>query len=301
MKKIFFLAALALTVMSCTNNASEFLTPEAAQPDPTTVTLTFTPYEMEAMTRAGVECSSVLPTRKRAATRAAVADFANKLDLWLFDGDTPLQSVQQESTQPGFATLSLTLDKRKTYTLIAVAHKSSAGHATLQDGIISWPNDKISQTFFYTHTFTPADVTTLDCQMQRIVGQFRLETTDPLPADAATATIAVAETFTRWSTTVNSGTAPANRTVTFSTLSTTADGTLSLSAYVISTADAPTPHAITVTFLTADGQPLQQRTFPDVPIRNGYRTTYRGQFFTDAPFTSTFTVDDWQDYDVTEF
>ena len=115
------------------------------------------------------------------------------------------------------------------------------------------------------------------------------------------ATITVPQTFTAWSTTQNAATTPKERTVNFSSLSTAADGTVSLSAYLLSTSEAPTSHTVTVTFLTADGQPVQQRTFEDVPIRNGYRTTFRGNFFVDAPTTMTFTVDDWQDYDVTEF
>ncbi|MBQ9646102.1 MAG: hypothetical protein IJV24_07080 [Prevotella sp.] len=282
MKKMILLATMAAVMTACTNDAGEYLTTET--PQPTEVTLTFSPYEMEAMTRA-----------------QAVSDFANKLDLWLYSDGTLQQQIQQEADQPGFGTLALTLDKRLTYTLYAVAHKSSGGHATLQDGIIAWPSDKISQTFFYTRTFSPADVTTLSCQMDRIVALFRLETTDPLPADATRATIDVPQSFTAWSTAALAAIAPKDRTVTFSTLAPAQDGTVVLSAYLLSTADAPTPHTVTVTFQDAAGQPVQQRTFHDVPLRNGYRTTYRGAFFTDAPFTSTFTVDAWQDYDVTEF
>ena len=285
MKKYFLLAAVALFAASCTSD-NDMLQDESAvnNPDPTTVTLTFSPYDIEAMT-----------------TRAAVADFANKLDLWLYEGTTLLQTIQQESSQTGFGTLSLTLDKRKTYTIHAVAHKCSAGHATLADGIITWPNDKITQSFYYTQTFSPADVTALDCQMQRIVGQFRLETTDQPPADAARVTIDVPQTFTAWSTTANAAATPKDRTVNFSTVTPTSTGTVTLSCYLISTAAAPTTHTVTVTFYDTDDQPLQQRTFEDVPIRNGYRTTYAGLFFKDQAFTATFTVDDWQDYDPVEF
>lgn len=45
--------------------------------DPQEVTLTFSPYDQEAMTRASVERSSVLPARG-----------ATRLDVWLYqDGE----------------------------------------------------------------------------------------------------------------------------------------------------------------------------------------------------------------------
>ena len=299
MKKYFFLAAMAACIMSCSNGASEYLT--GTEPtEPTTVTLTFSPYDMEAMTTR----AAVVPVGSPAGagtTRAAVADFANKLDIWLYEGSTLLQTVQQESSQTGFATLSLILDKRKTYTLHAVAHKSSSGHATLADGLISWSNDKITQSFYYTQTFTPAETTTLNCLMTRIVGQFRLETTDHLPSEATRATIDVPQTFTAWSTATNAAATPKDRTVNFSTVSPNQDGTVTLSCYLISTASSPTNHTLTVTFYDNSDQQVQQRIFEDVPIRNGYKTCYRGSFFIDTPMSISFTTDDWQEYDAVEF
>ena len=58
---------------------------------------------------------------------------------------------------------------------------------------------------------------------------------------------------------------------------------------------------ITVTAYDASDQPLQSRTFADVPIRNGYVTTYQGTFFIDSPMTASFTVADWQEYDAVTF
>lgn len=137
--------------------------------------------------------------------------------------------------------------------------------------------------------------------MTRIVGQFRLETTDQLPAEATRATIDVPQTFTAWSAATNAAATPKDRTVNFSSVSPNTDGTVTLSCYLISTASSPTNHTLTVTFYDADSQPVQERIFADVPIRNGYKTCYRGSFFIDTPMSMTFTTDDWQEYDVTEF
>ena len=158
----------------------------------------------------------------------------------------------------------------------------------------------MTHSMFYTQTFTPAETTTLSCLMQRIVAQFRLETTDAVPTEADRITIAVDQAPAAWNVS-GYGMNPRDYTATYQGYNLNQDGSVTLSAFVIATDDESAIHTITVTAYDTAGQPLQQRTFEDVPLRNGYRTTYRGAFFTDAAFTSTFTVADWQEFDTVEF
>ena len=78
--------ALAMVVVvaaltACTNDgAGEVLNNETAE-----VLMTFSPYEVEPM------------------MRAAVADYATRLDVWIYDGETEVQAVHQQSTDEGFA------------------------------------------------------------------------------------------------------------------------------------------------------------------------------------------------------
>ena len=96
------------------------------------------------------------------------------------------------------------------------------------------------------------------------------------------------------------GTQLANHTHTISITSTAQDGTVALNVFAI-VSETQTLHTVTVTGLNADnGVVLSPRTFADVPLRNGYRTTYRGAL-RDASATATFTVDDWNEYDVVNF
>ena len=55
-----------------------------------------------------------------------------------------------------------------------------------------------------------------------------------------------------------------------------------------------------VTLYDGNDGVLMTRTFSAVPIRNGYKTTYRGQLFTGG-VTAAFTVGDWSEYEVVEF
>ncbi len=273
-KSLIYLAVMALATTTCTSeDASEVMNHET-----TDMRLVFMPYDVEPM------------------TRAAVADYATRLDVWIYEGDTEVQAVHQQSTDDDFASLSVTLEKSKTYTVYAVAHKA-AGVATLTNGVVAWPDDKVTHSFWYTATFSPATTTTLNCLMERIVGNFRLIITDEVPDGVTRMTVSMGLSLTRWDI-AGYGVNPQERVSTFTPA---AGSTPTLSAFVIADGDDPVIYSITVTAYDGENAVIQQRTFSDVPIRAGYRTTYTGGFFTDAAVTMSFTVNDWIDYDTFVF
>lgn len=289
MKTIYPTALLvaALAFSSCSNEEetsnlqSQFFN---LQPQTTQVTLTFSPYEMSAM------------AKTRAVT--SIATLVTRLDVWLYESGSEVTAIHQSSTDDGFGSVAVTLDKTKTYTLYAVGHKAT-GAATLADGIISFPDDKVTHSMYYTTTFTPSETTSLSCLMNRIVSMFSFNTTDAVPEDATKMQITMNGVYDRWS--VTSGAAhQLDRTVTFENFSTRNDGTVTFNLYAIVT-DAQTLHDVTVTALTSSDAVVQTRTFTDVPLRNGYKTTYQGVYFTDTETTATFTVADWNEYDVVNF
>ena len=186
------------------------------------------------------------------------------------------------------------MNKTKTYTLYAVAHRC-ADDATLADGVISFPDDKVTHSFYYTTTFTPSEVSNLACAMQRIVAQFRLEITDDIPDDVVKMQFTIANVFDRWNI-GSGGTHQLDRTSSINY-----NGTSSIfNVYAIVT-DVSTTHDITVVALNENDQPVQSRLFSAVPLRNGYKTTYQGTFFVDSPLSMTFTASDWNAYDTVEF
>ena len=268
---LLMVAIAALT--ACTNDgASEVLNDETAE-----VRMTFAPYEVEPI------------------TRAAVADYATRLDVWLYEGGTEVQAVHQQSTDEGFASLSVRLEKSKTYTVYAVAHKAT-GAATLSDGVVSWPDDKVTHSFFYSQTFSPATTTTLNCLMERIVGNFRMEITDAVPADVVRLTIDMGVSPTRW----NVAGYGENAVSRVSSIPLTAGSTPTASVFIIAGEEAES-YDITVTAYDGEDAVVHQRVFEDVPIRAGYRSTYRGAFFTSWAVSVTFTTNDWMSYETVDF
>ena len=302
MKKYFILMSAALVALTACDN--EALTEEQVlnPAEPQTVVLTFSPYDMEAMTtRASGSVGSGFAAA-RAQTRAAtsITTIVTRLDVWLYADGHEEQAVHQTSSDADFGTLALTLDKRQTYTLYAVAHRD-AEPAQLTGGVVSWQSGKTTHTLFYTQTFSPADVTTLDCQMDRIVGQFSLKTTDALPATAQSITISVDDAPMQWNV-AGYGTTKSSQS---ENRARSADNTYEI--YTFPYMSSTGTLKITASAITQDGTVIQQRVFENVPATRNRITTYRGAFFSGDAGEITqsgfiFTVNgDWDGEDEHEF
>ena len=264
---------VAAMMAACSNE-------ETPTPQPTEVTLTFSPYQMEAMTR----------------TVTSVATVVTRLDVWLVNGGDVI-ALQQTKDDADFGSLTVTLDKTKTYTLYAVGHKADG--ATLSDGVISFTDDKVTHAMFYTETFSPATKTSLSCEMSRIVAQFQFNTTDQKKSEVTKMRFTISNVYDRWSIT-DGATHGLDRVSNFENFTTKADGTVTFNIYAIVT-DAQTLHTVTVESFNSDDELVDSRTFTDVPLRNGYKTTYTGTYFTNTATTGTFTIGDWNEYDTVNF
>ena len=285
-KMVFAMAAVmaAVCVMtSCSQESEDMLNGQTVENE-TQVVLTFSPYEMEAMTRAA----------------SSISNYVTKLDVWITES-TNTTEVHQVSTDDGFGTVSVTLDKTKTYTLVAVAHRAG-GAATLTDGVIAFPDEKVTHAMIYTTSFSPATTTNINAEMTRIVGMFRFEVSDQVPDDAYTMQFVLGSSYTRWNVASAIGTNVQDRTATFNNFSKNNDGTAAFSIYIIPTNLTDTDHMdITVTALYENGDEYESKTFTGVPIKAGYKTTYHGQFFTTTATSAGFTVDDWSEFDVIDY
>ena len=226
-------------------------------------------------------------------TAVSIADVVHHLDVWIYESGSEVAAIHQTTSDADFGSVSVTLDKTKTYTLYAIGHKADG--ATLADGVISFTDDKVTHAMYYSTAFSPATTTSLSCLMNRIVADFRMDITDEIPSECKKFRFTVSNVFDRWSVSTG-GTHQLDRVSTINYGGTSAI----FNVYAITT-DAQTLHTITVEAMDADEGIVQTRTFSDVPLRNGYKTSYRGTFFIDTPMSMSFTVDDWNEFDVVNF
>ena len=281
MKKCVFLMAAAAMMAACSSDNGE----EPVNNETETVTISFPQFQttIEPLTRGTTDVSTLV----------------THIDVWLTDGTTTT-AVHQVSTDTGFGTVSVELTRNKTYTMYAIAHKAN-GAATLSNNIIAFPEEKVTHSMFYTTQFNPSTTNQMSCEMSRIVGMFRLETTDAVPDDVAKMQFVIPQTFTRWNVN-NTGANKVDRTSEITVSSKNQDGTATFNIYIIGS-DEQELYDITAKALDADGNVVEngQRTFTDIPIRNNYKTILSGAFFAPGSLSTTFTVTDWETYDVVNF
>ena len=232
-------------------------------------------------------------------TRASISESASRLDVWIYESGSEVTAVHQSSSDVGFGSMSLNLNKTKTYTIYAIAHKAAAA-CTLIDGIISFPDDKPKESFFYTTTLSPSSTNSINAEMNRICGKFTMTTTDAVPDEVDHVQFIIKNTALRYGV---DGTLAniTDRVVDFANLTRKNDGTISFSFNILSTSDVATTFEIITTAYASDNSIVETKTFSSIPIRNNYRTTLSGAFFTSSSMSVTFTTSDWSDYDTISF
>ena len=262
------------------------------------VTLTFCPYEMEPENGTATDAAGTVASGAMTRAVASIAGVVSRLDVWIYESGSEVTAVHQVSTDDGFGTVSVSLDRTKTYTVYAMGHNSDEA-TTLADGAVSFPSDIIRESMFYTTTLSPASASALSCEMQRVVGKLRIETTDNVPDGASYVTLGVAGAATKWNVDGSLG-GLTGRTIRINGLGSRVGQTVALNCHLLSTSTGATNYDVVVTLYDGNDGVLMTRTFSAVPIRNGYKTTYRGQLFTGG-VTAAFTVGDWSEYEVVEF
>lgn len=272
MKKVLLLLTAALTIAACTK--------EKPLGDTEVVKINFTPYDVAPM-----------------KATSSVSTVCSRLDIYIIEqGTTDTLRIHQERTATtDFGSATVTLQTNKTYNLIAVAHNST-DTCTFNGGIVSFPGDVIKQTLVADTTFCPGDGLSLNVVMQRIVGMFKMRVTDPIPSDVTGFQFTISPSGRKFDIATMQSTDPAVRTHTINSTSTDANGIATYNIYVM--ADDMT----TVKYVDIQAEALnptndgEVRQFNQVPIKNGYVTTYSGTFFITFGMDFTFSVDDWNDY-----
>ena len=285
MRHFTCLALITRVIMlaSCSKDAIELTSQDNEEEY---VTLNFTPYTVESLTRGAT---------------SSISSVASHLDVWIING-TDTMTFHQTSSSDAFGTISVVLKRNEDYQMIALAH-SRTGNATFSNNVLAYPEDKVGDSFLCCGSVLGGEASN-NYIMKRIVGQFRLEINDVIPEEVTQMKFTVKQTGTRmeFNGLLMSPTNIIDREILYSsfTRNNTGGGAFTLSI-IPTLQNTSCNFDIQVDALTAEDEVYLTRTLTDVPIKSNYKTTYAGKFFTGSMSGSFVTDDEWESFDAVEY
>ena len=252
--------------------------------DTVNVEFKFMPYEVSPM-----------------KTTTSVATVCSRLDVYIIEqGTTDTLRWHQDRAINGeaFGSLSATLQTNRSYKLLVMGHNTT-DTVTFSGGVMGFAEDKVKQCLYADTVFSPGDGLSLNVVMQRIVGMFKLRIADPDSCftDFDHMTFNISSSGRKWNTATHESTDRGERIHTISGHSRGADGYVTMNVYIMGDDMTSVKYVdITADSYRTDGTVRESREFQQVPIKDGYVTSYTGSFYITFGMGFTFEVGDWNEY-----
>lgn len=266
MRKIMLLA-LALLLAACEKSIIDEKTEDAIPAD-ANVILHFTQYEQEAFTRSATDITNI----------------CSRLNIAIFDAEgTKVKTVAQKEGDASYGTVALSL-AAGTYRLVVIAHSCDGSATITSTEKVTFPNNKVTDTFFYYGTLVVTDaLQSYDLTLTRAVAMFRLVLTDDeIPSTVAKLKFYYLGGSSTFSPKDGYGCVNSKQTE-IRPLST--DGIYEI--YTLPHTEEDVLTKLTVTALDANDDVIMERTFENIPITRNQVTRYTGSFFGSGGGNST--------------
>ena len=257
MKKLmfFFLALLLAACEKPVIDDEDFV----ATKD-TNVILHFTQYEQEAFTRSATD----------------ITNLCSRLNIAIFDAEgTKVKTVAQKEGDASYGTVALSL-AAGTYRLVVIAHNCDGSATITSTEKVTFPNNKVTDTFFYYGTLVVTDaLQSYDLTLTRAVAMFRLVLTDDeIPSTVAKLKFYYLGGSSTFSAKDGYGCVNSKQT---EIRPVATDGIYEI--YTLPHTEEDVLTKLTVTALDANDNIIKERTFENVPIIRNQVTRYTGSFF----------------------
>ncbi len=270
MKKLLFFI-LALLLAACEKSIIDEKTGKEI-PSETNVILHFVQFEwaeqQEAFTRSATD----------------ITNLCSRLNIAIFDAEgTKVKTVAQKEGDASYGTVALSL-AAGTYRLVVIAHNCDGSATITSTEKVTFPNNKVTDTFFYYGTLVVTDaLQSYDLTLTRAVAMFRLVLTDEsIPASVAKFKFYYLGGSSTFSPKDGYGCVNSKQTE-IRPVST--DGIYEI--YTLPHTEEDVLTKLTVTALDANDNILKERTFENIPIIRNQVTRYTGSFFGSGGGNST--------------
>ena len=230
-----------------------------------------------------------------------ISQVCSRINLALFSDGTKVKAVNQTAGDDGFGRISLDLAEGD-YQVVVIAH-SSSGNATITSvEEIKFPDNKVTDTFYYYAQLSVREDMAVDMLLKRAVAKFRLVTTDAVPSGVQQLKFYYTGGSSTFDAMKGFGCKESRQTEYRSVTTDMVGKPAQFEVYTF-------PHAqedklkITVSVLDAAGDAVSEHVFEDVPVKLNQITQYTGAFFQESSSTGAATFilkadDQWsqQDY-----
>lgn len=200
-----------------------------------------------------------------------------RINLAIFNEEGKVAAINQSIDEEKFGEISVFVPEGD-YTAVILAH-SCNGNATIsKPEEIKFPNNKVTDTFFYCGEVTADGDGSIDIQMRRAVAKFVLETEDKLPQNVAEVTFKYTGGSSTFDAVKGYGCVNSRQTEVRTVTEEMRGKPASFEIYTL-------PHndtgelKITVTVADENGNTLAERNFENVPVKVNQITRYTGDFF----------------------
>lgn len=208
-----------------------------------------------------------------------------RINMAVFQEDTKVKTINQTIDNDNFGKLSFVLPQGE-YEVVIIAH-SGNGAATITSEKVTFPNNKVTDTFYTYLKLTVEDSAEYTIQLKRAVAMFRLNVEDVIPDQVKQMKFY----YTGGSSTFNAKTG-------YGCVNSKQTELRDVNEVVRSADPAcfevyTFPHAesgelkMTVSALNASNEIIVEKVFEKVPVTINQITQYAGHFFSSSPDDGT--------------
>ena len=249
-------------------------------------------YTAEEETKTGNESNVTLrvksiemvPFENTTISRASteMSELCSRLQFAVFKDGEKKKNISQQAGDAGFGEAAISLPEGD-YQLVVMGH-SCTGTATITDlEKITFPNNKVTDTFYYYGTFTVGnDSKTVELDLKRAVAMLRFNLTQPLTENIKQLKFLYTGGSSTFSAITGFGSVNSRQTE----IRDVASGQKVFEVYTF-------PHAqegklkVTITALDANGTEVAETVMEEIPVEVNKISVYNGVLFDDTTNSSS--------------
>lgn len=115
-------------------------------------------------------------------TRKAAREIGTVLNFAVFSGEEKIKTINQKSTDENFGSFTIALPEGD-YHIVALVHSCSGNATVTQTDKITFPSNKVTDTFSHFSDITVSESKSIDIDLDRVVSMFRFTVEDAIPAE----------------------------------------------------------------------------------------------------------------------